>query len=59
MIVTIPNEHGQFFKVEAKRGAWSLIHQLVRLIEEIPEQERGQLDEILMTLEKHTGNSRG
>ena len=59
MIVAIPDERGQFFNVEAKRGAWSLVRRLVRLIEDIPEQDRGQLEEILMTLEKHTGNSRG
>ncbi len=34
------------------RYAWRLLHDLIRAIEEVPESERRQLQDIYLTLEK-------
>ena len=49
----------QVWPTDAKRAAWGMIHKLVRVIAEIPEEERGPLDDVMLSLDKFTGNSRG
>ena len=56
---TSESQDRQVWLTDPKRAAWGMIHKLVRIIGEIPEDERGQLGDVMMSLEKFTGKSRG
>ena len=52
--IMAPNHEYQRFS-DPRRTAWSMIHKLVKVIEEVPAEDRGQLDDVFMTLEKFAG----